>query len=47
MSASGPRFGRAVSSTRRSATRRDPKLPAEGADFGPVFHQKTTPKPRR
>jgi len=22
-------------------------LLAEGADFGPVFHQKTTPKPRR
>jgi len=23
------------------------KLLAEGADFGLVFHQKTTPKPRR
>jgi len=47
MSASGPRFGRAVGSTKRRATRRDPKLLAEGADFGLVFHQKTTPKPRR
>jgi len=46
-SASGPRFGRAVGSTKRRAARRDPKLLAEGADFGLVFHQKTTPKPRR
>jgi hypothetical protein len=47
MSASGPGFGRAVGSTKRRATRRDPKLLAEGADFGLVFHQKTIPKPRR